>query len=185
MGGLITKLSQKLLYNSILAAYPSLSISAFSTTRIALFHITRRSPVLRSKVMFSAQPRQMRMRRTGQPLPCPTVHAHNGLFPREGGQSSKLVAQVSRVCVCVCRVVRMFEWTGEGWVRVCYRPSGRTIMAHIAARTPITVWLVLASVTAIKTKRRLESKRGFYSGSIVTVRLLGVYFLFSYSVHVA
>ena len=50
-----------------------------------------------------------------------------------------------------------------------------TIMARVAARVPITVWLVQASMTAIKMKRRLESKRGFYSGSRVIVRLLGVY----------
>ena len=115
----------------------------------------------------------MHIRRTSQPLPCPTVHAHNGLFARRGGRSSKQLEQVS--CMCVCRVVRMFEWTGEGWVQVCYRPSDITIMARVAARTPITVWLVLASDRNQDRKRRLKSKRGFYSDSIVTVRLLGVY----------
>ena len=55
-------------------------------------------------------------------------------------------------------------------------------------RTPITAWLVLASVTAIKTKRRPRSfdffleaviipgelPRGFCSSSRVVVRLLGL-----------
>ena len=65
------------------------------------------------------------------------------------------------------------------------------IMVHVVAQTPITVWLILASVTAIKM-RRLDSKKGFYSGSRVIIRLLGVYLtcvyisfytFFSYLVH--
>ena len=43
----------------------------------------------------------MRMRRTTQPLPCPTVNAHNGLFPRDGDQRSKLLAGASKSFLCV------------------------------------------------------------------------------------
>ena len=113
------------------------------------------------------------------------------------GQKFK-TAGASKSCVCVCARMQSgsacSNGQGRGWVLVCYRPSGSTIMARVAARTPITVWLVLASVNAIKTKRRLDSKQGFYSGSRVIVRHLGVYLacvyifvltLFSYSVYVA
>ena len=59
----------------------------------------------------------------------------------------------------------------------------------------IAVWLVLASVTATKMKRRprsfdsfleaeiipsYEAQRGFYLGSRVVVRLLGVYLVCMY-----
>ena len=74
VGGMAPNFAQKRSYNSILAAYPSLSI--FSILIDHLFRISRRSSVFRSKVMHSAHPCDVRMRITTQPLPCLSVHAH-------------------------------------------------------------------------------------------------------------
>ena len=60
-------------------------------------------------------PRQMRMRTTTQPLSCPTVHAHNGLFPREGDQRSKLLEQVSPfLCVCFASYIHIYVRMDKG-----------------------------------------------------------------------
>ena len=84
----ITKLPPKHSYNSILTAYPSLSIYSVLDDQNSSVSYPPPSPVLRSKVMLSAP----KCACVFQPSPSP-VHlcmCISSAFSREQGQSSKL-----------------------------------------------------------------------------------------------
>ena len=64
---------------------------------------------------------------------------------------------------------------------ICSRPSSNTIFARVATRTPITVWHVLASVTAIKTKTGPRSFDSFLKAELIPSKARFLLWLESHS----